>query len=274
MSFKVLVLALGAAFTLSACSPQSFEKEAQEWDELLNSPAAKDMVDGPLRAEGPLPDFILESELRVLKRPLSAKPMTRGGLESKEIAITIDDGPSGAYNAEVLKTLNAHGVKATFFLIGKNAKAHPELVEDILREGHSVANHTWSHPGMNEISRSKAESEIDTTQALLEKIGEKVGIPIQPFFRFPYGQGAGESAMVKLMADRGLANMVWNLSTHDSRTKDPSLVLNTVMSQIGSKNNGGILLMHETHVAGVKALPYLLYELKKRGYKTVYFKAD
>lgn len=269
---KLKIAAVSAALLgLAACAPEN--KMSDYWGD--EPPAASEMVyDGPLKASGDEGSFTSPSEVRYLSNPQNPKPITVGGLGSKQIAITIDDGPSKEYNAEVLRTLRDHGVKATFFLVGRNVKAHPELVEDILREGHSVANHTWSHPEMNKIGSAKAAKEIDDTQALLEQIAKKVGIPIQPFFRFPYGQAAGESAMVKLMSDRGLANFHWAMSTHDSRTKDGSVALNTAVAQLGSKNRGGILLMHETHVAGVKALPYLLKELKRRGYTTIYYKAQ
>lgn len=152
------------------------------------------------------------------------------------------------------------------------------MVKAILREGHSVANHTWNHPRMNSISLVDAALQIDSTQKVLNEIvedmqrhGESENAVIQPFFRFPFGDGASDQKLIQLLRDRGLAQFYWRMSAHDSRTNDPTVALNTSIEMI-DKYKGGIFLMHETHPAGLAMLPQFLEELKRRRYKTFYFK--
>ena len=65
-------------------------------------------------------------------------------------------------------------MKATFFMVGQNIVAHPDIVANVLREGHSVAGHTWTHPQMNKISLPQAEKEIDTAAVALAKVSQEV----------------------------------------------------------------------------------------------------
>lgn len=219
-----------------------------------------------------VPEFQLPSERRVLKGA-DTSAWTVGDLQKNEIAITLDDGPSPQYNAFVLKTLRDHGVKATFFLVGWRAKLYPELVKNILREGHVVANHSWKHPQMNRISAKRAYAEIEETQNLLANIAAEINLTVEPLFRFPYGAGAHSKKMRKLLSKFGMRNFHWAMSTHDSRTQNSAVAFKTFKSQL-DKHNNGILLMHETHVAGVKALPKMLLELKRRNYNTVTYTVE
>jgi peptidoglycan/xylan/chitin deacetylase (PgdA/CDA1 family) len=219
-----------------------------------------------------VPPFILESELRVLPQPMVPGPMSTAGMKKNEIAITLDDGPSPEFNSFILKTLREHGVKATFFVVGWRAEKYPELVKAILREGHSVANHSWHHPQMNRLKASSAKSEITSTQAVLDRISEEVGIPVQPFFRFPYGAGINTKSLQKTLIQLNMANFFWSMSMKDSETQDEAVALKTAIGML-DKYQRGIFLMHETHVAGVKALPKLLLELKQRNFKTIYYQA-
>jgi len=224
-------------------------------------------------ASGPVPSFVLPSELRTLPQPMSPTALNRAGFANKEIAITIDDGPSPTGTPQVLKTLREHGVKATFFLVGKNAQRYPELVKDILREGHSIANHSWDHPNLTKISLEKAEAQITSTNAVLGKIASEAGYKAEPFFRFPEGAGASDATLKGLLRKHNMANFHWAMSAHDSRTKDPQVALDTSIGMI-DKYKKGIFLMHETHPAGVGMLPYFPEELYRRGYKTIYFRAE
>lgn len=224
-------------------------------------------------ASGDVPSFLLPSELKILPRPMQPGPLTYAGLANKEIAITIDDGPSPTGTPKVLKTLRDHGVKATFFLVGKNVQRYPELVKEILREGHSIANHSWNHPNFTKISASEAEAQILNTSKALDAIAREAGYEAQPFFRFPQGAGASNEALKNLLRKHGFANFHWAMSAHDSRTKDPQVALDTSIGMI-NKYKKGIFLMHETHPAGVGMLPYFLEELYRQGFKTVYFRAE
>jgi peptidoglycan/xylan/chitin deacetylase (PgdA/CDA1 family) len=240
------------------------------------------IYNGKLKAEGSVPEFTLPSELRLIPEPMQPIALHYANMGPGEISITIDDGPSPEANAFVLKTLKDHGVKAVFFLVGRRIKTHPEMVENILRDGHAVGIHTWSHPLMTKISLVTAAKEIDDTYMLLKRIVDKMNVKehpekpyrIQPFFRFPYGAGANVPALQALLKQRNLANFHWAMTSKDSEIpKDGSVCLNTEVGML-EKYSRGLFLTHETHPAGVKALPYFLEQLHNRGYKTVYFESD
>jgi peptidoglycan-N-acetylglucosamine deacetylase len=78
--------------------------------------------------------------------------------------MTFDDGPSAEYTPRLLDLLKARHLKATFFLIGQNVQAHPELVRRIIADGHEVGNHTWDHPQLSKLSDERATDEIEKTQ--------------------------------------------------------------------------------------------------------------
>ena len=223
----------------------------------------------------------LTSEAQIIPYPITdSSPKTLGGLrkDQNEIAITVDDGPNPTTTPKILKIFRDYKIKATFFLVGANAQKYPEMVKAILREGHSVANHTWNHPQMTSLSLTDAALQIDSSAKVLNDIvedmqrhGETENAVIQPFFRFPYGDGASDEKLIQLLRDRGLANFYWRMSAHDSRTNDPAVALKTSIEML-DKFKGGIFLMHETHPAGLAMLPKFLDELSRRHYKTFYFR--
>jgi peptidoglycan/xylan/chitin deacetylase (PgdA/CDA1 family) len=224
------------------------------------------------RAEGSIPIFTLASELRILPPPMDQTALTTGGLKKGEIALTFDDGPDPVWTPVVLNILRDHGVKATFFLVGRKAKAYPDLVKEILRDGHSIGNHTWDHSKLTLLSVDEARINIQKTKNILEKIGLEVGLLPQPFFRFPFGAGASNPIYKNLIGEFGYANFFWRMSAHDSRTKDPDVTLTWSIEMIEAYKRG-IFLCHDVRPHTVKMLPYFLYELHRRGFKTIYHQA-
>ena len=89
---------------------------------------------------------------------------THARIQGPYLAMTFDDGPSAEYTPRLLDLLEARHLKATFFLIGQNVQAHPELVRRIIAEGHEVGNHTWDHPQLSKLSDDRATDEIEKTQ--------------------------------------------------------------------------------------------------------------
>ncbi|WP_051309147.1 polysaccharide deacetylase family protein [Desulfogranum japonicum] len=109
--------------------------------------------------------------------------ISRGSRQARDIALTFDDGPSPLSTPVVLKLLARHNLTATFFLIGKKAQQYPEIVKEILRQGHSIGNHSWNHDYtlMLRTQRTIA-SEVRKTQYVLSQLGSR---PV--FFRPPVG---------------------------------------------------------------------------------------
>src|SRR3954467_7650414 len=108
-------------------------------------------------------------------------------LAPKEVVLTFDDGPFPATTGRVLDALRRECVKATFFLLGRNVQAHPELARRERAEGHTVAHHSFSHPLLGQMPLAKAEAEIEHGFAAVDMAlyGHTGPAPVTPFFRFP-----------------------------------------------------------------------------------------
>lgn len=102
----------------------------------------------------------------------------------KVVFLTFDDGPEYPYTPKILDVLKKHQVKATFFVLGGNAKTHPELIRRILQEGHDIGNHSTSHAYLKRKSESAILHDIQNTDAILRKLNVTGPIP----FRAPFGQ--------------------------------------------------------------------------------------
>ena len=228
--------------------------------------------------------FTLPSEVQYIPVSASQQTMTGvnispavlnyAGMKKGEIALTFDDGPNPNTTPRVLQILRDHGIKATFFLVGHNVERYPDLVKQILLEGHSVGNHTWTHKAIGkDMSIADARQEIIRTHQALTRIASEINKPIQPFFRFPEGFGAGQTEQQNMIRALGLGNFHWAMSAHDSRTTDPEVTLRTSIEML-DKYGRGIFLCHDTRPHTVEMLPRFLEELNRRGYKTIYFQAQ
>jgi peptidoglycan/xylan/chitin deacetylase (PgdA/CDA1 family) len=126
-----------------------------------------------------------------------------------QIALTFDDGPNPACTPRLLDLLAAHGVRATFFMIGSFAQREPELARRVLAAGHLLGNHSWSHPNLALTPAAKVDEELTRTRNTLQQI---TGAPIR-FFRPPYG--ARRPHVLKTARRLGMAPVTWNAMTND-----------------------------------------------------------
>ena len=161
--------------------------------------------DHPRVATGKLPS-------REFFIPYTPRAIGNGGLAPGQIALTFDDGPHAALTPTVLDTLRRYGVRATFFVIGRNAAAHPDIVRRALAEGHSVGTHSWSHPYLTGLADEAARTEIVRAQDTVQGI-DAGGVP---FFRLPYGAGLHKPTLLKTLTDLGLYNFYWNMDPKES----------------------------------------------------------
>ena len=178
----------------------------------------------------------------------------------KKITLTFDDGPS-PYTLEVLDLLKKYNVKAVFFCIGKNIEAHPEIVKQILAEGHLVGNHSYSHsPFFDFYNAKKITEEIQKTDILLKKyISKKIN-----FFRPPYG--VTTPSIRRALKITGHKVIGWNIRSLDGGTKNQNLIFNRIIKRISP---GGIVLLHDTASHSVLVLEQFLQFLQNQNYQVV-----
>lgn len=188
-------------------------------------------------------------------------------LADHEVVLTFDDGPLPRYSNQVLEILAAQCVKATFFLVGRQANANPEGVRKVRDAGHTVATHTQSHPtGMHRLPIDRASKEIDDGIAsVTAALGD--GSAPAPFFRIP-GLARAEGIEAHA-ASRGLQVWSADFPADDWRHVSPSRVYDLAIRRLEAKGKG-ILLLHDIQPRTVAALPKILHELKARGYRIVH----
>jgi peptidoglycan/xylan/chitin deacetylase (PgdA/CDA1 family) len=190
-------------------------------------------------------------------------------LAEKEVVLTFDDGPRPPYSTRILDLLAAECVKATFFVIGRNAREYPAVVRRIVDEGHTLGTHTQNHPyrGLRDIPASQGLEEIDQGIAsTLWALGDKAD-KLAPFFRYA---GFGNTTESETYLDqRGI--MVWgaDFPADDWMRIGASEIVRRAMFRLHLKGRG-VLLLHDIHPATALGLPALLAALKAGGYKIVH----
>src|SRR6202163_2971451 len=187
-------------------------------------------------------------------------------LDDHEVVLTFDDGPLPPYTNRVLETLAAECVKATYFLIGRNAQTHPEMVRHIHAAGHTIGSHSQNHPlSFQRMPVAKAQQEIDDGIA---SIAAALGDPAElaPFFRIPGLLRA--DGVEKYLASRQLMTWSADFPADDWRHISAAEVMHRALTRLEAKGRG-VLLLHDMQPATVMMLPALLHELKRRNYRIV-----
>ena len=189
-------------------------------------------------------------------------------LSAKEVVLTFDDGPMPGVTKSVLDTLDRFCTKATFFSVGQMAVAYPELVREVMRRGHTLGTHTWSHP-MN-LRRLKGDQARDQIEIGFAAVALAAGQPIAPFFRFP---GLNDSpGLLAHLESRDIATFTVDVVSNDSYIHDPGKLIERTLRQVEIEH-GGIMLFHDIKPQTARALPVILSELKARGYRVVHMRA-
>jgi len=190
-------------------------------------------------------------------------------LAPKEVVLTFDDGPWPGPTQKVLDALKRECVRATFFLLGRNAAAAPALAKRELAEGHTIAHHSFAHPLLNRMSVAAADAEIDRGIAAVERAvyGDAGTKPRTLFFRFP--GFAASPALLERMQARGLVVFGADLWASDWNPMSPAQELQLTLARLDAAR-GGIVLFHDTKSQTAGMLPAFLRALKARGYKVVH----
>jgi peptidoglycan/xylan/chitin deacetylase (PgdA/CDA1 family) len=183
-----------------------------------------------------------------------------------EVVLTFDDGPNPPTTSMVLAALARDCVKATFFLIGRHAEAHPDFVRKIAAAGHTIGYHSMTHPMT--LATISYPAAIDNIERGIKAV-DKAALPYHaaPFFRFP---GFGSSpALLAYMDQKGLAVFGADLWASDWNVMTPQFELSLVMQRLEQAGRG-IVLFHDTQMQTARMLPAFLAALKAGGWKIVH----
>lgn len=187
-------------------------------------------------------------------------------LTDKEVVLTFDDGPWPVNTPAVLKALADECTKGLFFSVGKHATWHPEILRQVLAQGHTVGTHTWSHVNLNG-KKMTEQMATDEVEKGISAVKWALGTNPSPFFRFPQLQH--NPAIVSYFGTRNVAMFSTDIDSFDFRKgATPEKIIETVMTRL-DKLGKGIILMHDFQKHTGEALPALLARLKAGGYKVV-----
>ena len=189
---------------------------------------------------------------------------TRGGpskeiwgteFPAKSVALTFDDGPHPKYTEQVLAILRKYGLKGTFFevgyVLGKTSASgevtlykRAEISRKVVEAGHTLANHSYSHPVLTKLAEAQRNTEIDQTNAILATIsGRKTEL-----FRAPYG--ARNKAILDRIGSEGMRSVMWNIDARDWADPIPESIAMRALHQIDEQHKG-VLVLHDIHQQSV-----------------------
>jgi peptidoglycan/xylan/chitin deacetylase (PgdA/CDA1 family) len=190
-------------------------------------------------------------------------------LEDHEVVLTFDDGPWPPTTPQVLAALARECVQATFFLIGKPASEHPNLVRKIAAAGHTIGHHTWTHPSLAQIAPEAAVEQIDRGISAVETAlhGVATTKPSTPFFRFPGFEST--PATLDLLQSRGIVVFGADLWASDWNPMTPAEELKTLTDRLKTAGRG-IILLHDPKRHTAAMLPAFLRYLKENHYRVVH----
>lgn len=178
--------------------------------------------------------------------------------DEKYIALTFDDGPSGKYTQTLLEGLEQRDAKATFFLCGYRLEQYPELAEELIRAGHEIGIHGYSHNSMKPMSRREIAKEISDTRALLPK---------ECKIRLLRPPGGISSDGVRQVAEvTKLSIMDWSVDPQDWATQDAAAIGRSVLDRV---QDGDVVLLHDMSASSVTAALNIIDRLKRQGFQFI-----
>jgi peptidoglycan-N-acetylglucosamine deacetylase len=155
---------------------------------------------------------------------------------SKQVALTYDDGPNDPHTLKLLEVLAKHDVRATFFMIGRYVRERPDIAREVVRAGHAVGNHTFTHPLLIFGSATETRRELlDCRQALEDAIGEHSNL-----FRPPFG--GRRPATLRIARSLGLETVMWNVTGYDWTAPPAAEIERKVAHQM---RGGDVILLHD-----------------------------
>jgi peptidoglycan-N-acetylglucosamine deacetylase len=212
-----------------------------------------------------VPELLIIRAATSLNSDWFGKALRRLPAGTNGVALTFDDGPSVPYTGQILDALGERNIKATFFVCGANVERYPDVARRIVREGHAIGNHTYSHPYLYLLGQKRLAEEIDRTQAAIEKI-----TGVRPrLFRPPYG--IRWFGLDQILRERELQMVLWSGAGYDWKNSRDEIVTSTIKAL----EAGTVVLLHDGHAVKfgeqvkradtVAALPAILEHAASKG---------
>lgn len=220
-------------------------------------------------------DWLLGNPFRLVPRPRDETPPPRlprgrpveGGFAGRRLLLTFDDGPFPETTPRLLEVLRRERVPAVFFLLGGRVQEIPQRREGrrvarmIVRDGHTVGNHSFSHPHLTRLDPAEWRSQIVRAQ---DAIRSAVGYA-PTLFRPPYGDVDG--AIDRYLEYRGYTRMQWTYIADEFRARTPELLVRGILEQIRERerqgrNVGGVVLLHDAHPRSVECAALLIRRIR------------
>ncbi|HVS20307.1 MAG TPA: glycosyltransferase [Pyrinomonadaceae bacterium] len=207
----------------------------------------------------------------------SSYVIERTGDHPGMIALTFDDGPDPEWTPALLDILKQENVPATFFVIGKNGQAHPDLLRRIVNEGHELGNHTFTHPNLGQIPGRLTDLELNATQRLIEAVTGRSTVLFRPPYFGDAEADTPEEVEPAIRAEK-LGYIMVGLRIDPSDWKPgvtPDEIVQRTVDKAMDTNpetRGQVVLLHDSggyRQATIEALPRLIHELRARGFQFV-----
>lgn len=185
-----------------------------------------------------------------------------GSQKKKVLYLTFDAGYENGNTEPILDALKKHKVPATFFVVGPFIAEHPELIKRMAEEGHTVGNHTYSHPDMSKISTKESfQKELGQVEELYEEI---TGSPMTKYYRPPQGKYSEDN--LSMAKELGYKTFFWSLAYVDWYQDDQPSKEEAFDKLLGRIHPGAIVLLHSTSSTNAEILDELLTKWEEMGY--------
>ncbi|WP_217698414.1 polysaccharide deacetylase family protein [Streptacidiphilus griseoplanus] len=212
---------------------------------------------------GAAPAGVLTAE--TVLGPAPASPATATAVDStagggRSVALTFDDGPAPEDTRALLAVLRRHQVRAVFCLWGDHVEAHPEVVREIVRDGHELAGHSMHHDDMSDWEPERIRADLRQTNAVIAQVVP--GVPV-PWFRAPYGNWGRTP---EVAAALGMQPLGWRLAVGDWEPPGTDELVRRVMEGV---TPGAVVLLHDgggDRSQTVAAVDRIIPELRADGW--------
>jgi glycerol-3-phosphate O-acyltransferase/dihydroxyacetone phosphate acyltransferase len=237
-----------------------------EWLEQRDSREQKSPKAGPSSIHSVIGDIEHAVSLERFGPKISERVLWRVETEEYKIALTFDDGPHPESTIRVLEILNRHNVPATFFLVGRHLVAHPEIAQAILREGHEIGNHTFTHPPMFLLTEKQVRKEIQDTDELLRGLDASF---TPKYLRPPSGMFT--TRVLDIAEEFGYRVVIGDVYPRDTYKPGAARIVQRVLERT---TRGSIIILHDggntrrvDRSQTLEALEDLIVQLLDRGFE-------